>query len=69
MGSLGTIVPVQGGIGTWHFMTILAMGLYGIGGVQAGAFALIVHGAQMFSYMFGGIVAFIVLPFVNKTNV
>lgn len=68
MGSLGTLVPVQGGIGAWHFMTIISLGLFGVGEIEAGAFALIVHGAQMFSYMLGGIFAFVGLPFVNKSR-
>ena len=65
MGNLGTAAPVQGGIGTWHFMTIMSLMLFGVGEVEAGAFALIVHGSQMFSYMVGGILSFIGLPIAN----
>ncbi len=66
MGSLGTVAPVQGGIGTFHFMTIASLTLFGIGKAEAGAFALIVHGSQMASYMIGGILSFIGLPLVNS---
>ena len=65
MGNLGTAAPVQGGIGTWHFMTIMSLVLFGVGEVEAGAFALIVHGSQMFAHMLGGILSFIALPIVN----
>ena len=34
-GALGMIAPVQGGIGTYEFMTIQALGLYGISAVAA----------------------------------
>jgi len=71
MGNLGNAAPVQGGIGTWHFMTIMSLMLFGVGEVEAGAFALIVHGSQMLSYMIGGVLSFIGLPIANvrKKNV
>ena len=46
MGSLGVIVPVQGGTGPWHFMIISTMLLYGIGQTEASTFALVVHALQ-----------------------
>ncbi|MEG1615398.1 MAG: lysylphosphatidylglycerol synthase transmembrane domain-containing protein [Bacteroidales bacterium] len=46
MGSLGIIVPVQGGTGPWHFMIISTMLLYGIGQTEASTFALFVHAIQ-----------------------
>jgi uncharacterized protein (TIRG00374 family) len=66
MGGLATVIPVQGAIGTFHFFVIVSLMMFGIGETEAGAFAIIVHGAQMFSYMFGGIVAMAALPIVNR---
>ena len=66
MGNLGTAAPVPGGIGAWHYMTIASLMLFGIGEVEAGAFAVIVHGSQMFAYMIGGILSFIGLPIANS---
>lgn len=47
MGSLSVALPVQGGIGPWHFAVISTMVVYGVGRTEAGAFALVAHGAQM----------------------
>ena len=41
MGSLAVIVPVQGGMGAWHFMIITTMIFYGVGETQASTFALV----------------------------
>jgi Uncharacterised protein family (UPF0104). len=46
MGSIGVVVPVQGGTGPWHFMIISTMLLYGISQADASTFALIVHAIQ-----------------------
>jgi len=43
MTCIAGIVPVQGGIGAWHFATITTLVYYGIGPVEAGAFALVAH--------------------------
>lgn len=46
MGSIGVVVPVQGGTGPWHFMIISTMLLYGVSQTNASTFALIVHAIQ-----------------------
>ena len=66
MGAIGTVAPVQGGIGTFHALTIASLVLFGVGKVEAGAFALIVHGSQMIAYMIEGLFSFIALPLVNS---
>lgn len=68
MGNLGTAAPLPGGIGSWHYMTIASLVLFGIGETEAGAFAVIVHGSQMFAYMLGGVLSFIGLPIANARN-
>lgn len=47
LGSIGMLIPVQGGIGPWHAAVIFGLSIYGIGQEQAGAFALVAHGSQM----------------------
>ncbi len=47
LGSIGMLIPVQGGIGPWHAAVIFGLSIYGIGQEKAGAFALVAHGTQM----------------------
>ena len=43
MSSIGVAVPVQGGIGPWHFMVIATLVCFGVNENDAAAFALVVH--------------------------
>lgn len=63
MGSLGVLIPVQGGIGTFHAMTIAALAFYGIGQNEAGGFALLAHGSQMFLMLVVGLFSLAGLQF------
>ena len=48
VGSLGVAAPVPGGIGTYHFLTILTLTeLYGIMAESATSYAYIAHAAQV----------------------
>ncbi len=50
IGSLGFLVPVPGGIGAYHFVTIASLTqLYGIGQEPATSYAYISHAMQMLS--------------------
>ncbi len=66
MANIGIVVPVQGGIGPWHFMVIHTMVFFGIGSIEAAAFALIVHGAQMIFTILIGVFGVVALPLTNK---
>lgn len=65
-GSLAVIVPTPNGAGPWHFLIITVMMLYGISKLDAGIFALIVHGIQTFLVALLGIYGLAALPFTNK---
>ncbi|MCU4174087.1 lysylphosphatidylglycerol synthase transmembrane domain-containing protein [Carboxylicivirga sp. N1Y90] len=67
-GSLGMLAPVQGGIGPWHFMVIATLKLYGVDAHEAGIFALVVHAAQNAMIIVVGLLAFVMLPILNKSN-
>jgi glycosyltransferase 2 family protein len=67
-GTLGMVAPVQGGIGPWHFMVITGLTAYGIGSIEAGIFALVVHGALNIMIVVFGLLSMLALPFVNKNN-
>lgn len=65
--TLGVVAPVPGGIGTYHFIAItLLSGFYGISEQVAGSFAAINHGSQMIFYFITGIIAYVVMFFVDK---
>lgn len=65
--TLGVVAPVPGGIGTYHFIAItLLSGFYGISEQVAGSFAAINHGSQMIFYLITGIIAYVVMFFIDK---
>ena len=66
-GGWGIVVPSPGGMGTYHFLVVLTLGLYGISGDDAFSYANI----SFFAINLGcnvllGIIALIVLPIFNK---
>lgn len=66
-GGLGMVLPAPGGIGTFHAMVIAGLSIYGIAGPDAFSFAMIIFlliniGVNLVM----GVLAFILLPFVNK---
>ncbi len=54
-GTFAVVVPTPNGAGPWHFAVISMMMLYGVNAVDAGIFALIVHGIQTFLVVLLGI--------------
>ncbi|MFV0346622.1 MAG: lysylphosphatidylglycerol synthase transmembrane domain-containing protein [Bacteroidales bacterium] len=61
MGSLGIVFPSPGGIGTWHYMVILSLSIYGIGNVEASTFALVLHTSQNFMLLVVGLISLLIL--------
>lgn len=68
MSSIGVVVPVQGGIGSWHFMVIATLVCFGVKETDAAAFALIVHTAQTVWTGLVGLVTIIALPLTNRSE-
>lgn len=66
LSSISVLIPVQGGLGPWHFVVITTLTLYGVAHVDAGAFALIVHTVQTLWITLVGLVAIIALPIINR---
>ncbi len=67
LGTFGVIVPSPGGIGTWHFIVIEVLALYGIQrDPDGGAYALVSHGMQDLLFAVVGMVAMVVMPFFNN---
>ena len=67
MASLGIIAPSPGGIGTWHFMVIETLVIYGVAKhPDANAFAFAVHGSMTLFLVIAGLISLLLLPIVNK---
>ncbi|WP_080902676.1 lysylphosphatidylglycerol synthase transmembrane domain-containing protein [Parabacteroides sp. Marseille-P3160] len=66
MSSIAVAVPVQGGIGPWHFMVIATLVCFGVNRTDAAAFALIVWTIQTVWIALVGTAAIVLLPLVNK---
>lgn len=67
-GSFGMVAPVQGGIGAWHFMVIEGLALYGIDRANGTVFALLAHGSTTIMLIVFGLIALLVLPFINERS-
>lgn len=68
MSSIAVAVPVQGGIGPWHFMVIATLVTYGVRDTDASAFALVVHTVQTVWTGLVGLLAVVLLPLLNKRS-
>ena len=66
LASYGMVAPVQGGIGAWHFMAKESLALYGVANENGIIFALVAHTSMTLLLLVMGILAWLVLPFVNR---
>ena len=68
MSSIGVAVPVQAGIGAWHFMVIATLMCYGVDENNAAAFALVVHTVQTVWTTLCGLLGIVALPLTNRKS-
>jgi len=68
MGSIGVAVPVQGGIGVWHFMVMSTLVAFGVDKNDAGAFAMVVFAVQTLWVALTGLFGLAALPVINKNE-
>jgi uncharacterized protein (TIRG00374 family) len=61
VGTLGWVVPVQGGIGAYHYMVVLGFTLYKIPREPALTYATLSHGSQMIMLIVLGAISFLLL--------
>ncbi|MDR3129177.1 MAG: flippase-like domain-containing protein [Tannerellaceae bacterium] len=66
MGSIAVAVPVQAGIGAWHFAIMATLCYLGVAESDAGAFALVVHTIQTVWTGLCGLVSIALLPLLNR---
>lgn len=68
-GALGVAVPSPGGMGTYHLMVQLGLGLYGISGEDGFSWANIsFFSVQLGVNVFGGLLCLLILPYLNRHN-
>ncbi len=67
VGSLGILAPVPGGIGTYHFVTIISLTeLYGIATEAATSYAYISHATQVVVNLVAGSISWVALSVLRK---
>jgi uncharacterized protein (TIRG00374 family) len=66
MGSFGMVAPVQGGLGTWHFMTKESLALYGISNENGIIFAFVAHTTMTLLIIVLGLLSVLALPLLNR---
>jgi uncharacterized membrane protein YbhN (UPF0104 family) len=66
LGSVGMVMPVQGGIGTYHGFVTYTLTLYGIAESDALVLALVLHGSTTVFLILIGAAALALLPVLNR---
>jgi len=66
MSAFGMVAPSPGGIGTWHFMVIQTLMIYGVDKADAGAFAFASHESMTLMMIIVGVLSIVFLPVVNR---
>lgn len=57
VGGLGMVVPSPGGIGSYHYLVMLGMGVLGVAAADGVSFATLVHGGQFIMTLIAGGIA------------
>lgn len=65
-GTFGIVIPSPGGMGTYHFLIIACLSLYGINESDAFSSANISFFATHFANILFGLIAVLLLPIINK---
>ncbi len=66
--TVAIIIPIPGGVGTFHTLVPAALLLYGISATDANAYALISHSTQMIMILIVGGISFFLAGIVIKKN-
>lgn len=68
LASLAFLLPIQAGMGAWHFVVIQCLLIFGVDTESGKAFSLIAHATTNLVYLIIGLIALVLLPLVNKTD-
>ncbi len=64
--SFAFVLPIQAGLGAWHFIVIQCLLLFGVDMDHGSVFALVAHTFSNLIFLVAGTLAFILLPVVNN---
>ena len=66
-GSLGMVIPTPGGLGSYHYLVMVALGLYGISDTDSFSFAFILYlSIAVLCNVIFGVIALLFLPLHNR---
>jgi uncharacterized protein (TIRG00374 family) len=68
LATLAFLLPIQAGMGAWHFVVIQCLLLFGIDAESGKTFALVAHAATNLVYLVLGMIAFALIPLVNSAK-
>jgi uncharacterized membrane protein YbhN (UPF0104 family) len=66
MSAFGMVAPSPGGMGTWHFMVIETLYVYGVDKADGYAFAIASHESMTIMMIVVGVASVILLPIFNR---
>lgn len=66
MSAFGMVAPSPGGMGTWHFMVIETLYVYGVDKADGYAFAIASHESMTIMMIVVGVASVILLPVFNR---
>ena len=67
-GGIALALPVQGGIGTYHAMIAMMLGLYGIEDTTGLFLATLLHSSQILSIVIFGGISLVITLGIEKNN-
>ena len=65
LATLAFLLPIQAGMGAWHFVVIQCLIIFGVDADVGKIFALMAHSATNHIYLLTGLFAFVLLPISN----
>lgn len=65
-GGMGMVVPSPGGIGSYHYLVMLALGILGVDRADGLSFATLVHGGQFIMTVGTGLIALIAVYYQRE---
>lgn len=69
LATLAFLLPIQAGMGAWHFVVVQCLVIFGIQADVGKVFSLIAHSATNHIYLITGTIAFALLPILNSKRV
>jgi len=68
LATMAFLLPVQAGMGAWHFIVVQCLLLFGVEIESGKTFALVAHASTNLIYLLFGVLSFAILPFMSKAE-